>query len=97
MQIEEPFSILPLETICRTIEGNVRELQAMHAAGGPSWATIEAWMEGPAEPALVGADGQQQWGSNVVAMPGQQHGQAQPEPATPVGRPGGRRAVGVTA
>ena len=32
MTIEEPFSILPLEVISRTIEGNVLELQATHGA-----------------------------------------------------------------
>ncbi|PSC76825.1 UPF0187 chloroplastic [Micractinium conductrix] len=30
--VEEPFSILPLEKICDTIEGNVRELHATHSA-----------------------------------------------------------------
>lgn len=30
MSIEEPFSILPLETICRTIESNVRESVGAH-------------------------------------------------------------------
>jgi hypothetical protein len=30
--IEEPFSILPLEVISRTIETNVLELQATHGA-----------------------------------------------------------------
>ena len=32
MTIEEPFSILPLEVISRTIETNVLELQATHGA-----------------------------------------------------------------
>lgn len=30
MSIEEPFTILPLETIARTIEANLRELEATH-------------------------------------------------------------------
>ncbi|KAI7836516.1 hypothetical protein COHA_009617 [Chlorella ohadii] len=32
--IEEPFTILPLEVICNTIEGNVWELHRMHSANG---------------------------------------------------------------
>lgn len=42
MSIEEPFTILPLEVISRTIEGNVKELQARGEArprfrlGGPT-------------------------------------------------------------
>jgi hypothetical protein len=30
VSIEEPFSILPLETLCRTIEGNIRDSLAAH-------------------------------------------------------------------
>lgn len=36
VQIEEPYSILPLEQLCDTLERNVWELHAMHAAGGSS-------------------------------------------------------------
>lgn len=32
MAIEEPFSILPLEAICRTIQGNVEEVHAVGPA-----------------------------------------------------------------
>ena len=32
VSVEEPFTILPLEVISRTIEGNVKELLAMHSA-----------------------------------------------------------------
>jgi predicted membrane chloride channel (bestrophin family) len=34
VQIEEPFSILPLEAICDTIQDNVAELQEAHQGGG---------------------------------------------------------------
>ncbi|KAL4435491.1 hypothetical protein ABPG77_006253 [Micractinium sp. CCAP 211/92] len=34
VSIEEPFTILPLEVISRTIEGNVKELQKTHSAEG---------------------------------------------------------------
>ena len=47
MGIEEPFSILPLEAICRTVEGNVREMVATHN----SRLARRAQQAGPAAPA----------------------------------------------
>ena len=49
MSVEEPFTILPLEVISRTIEGNVKELLATHSAvakqGEPSSAAVPAeWL-----------------------------------------------------
>lgn len=38
MSIEEPFSILPLDAICDSIEANIRELRSTHSpqTGGGS-------------------------------------------------------------
>ena len=49
MSVEEPFTILPLEVISRTIEGNVKELLATHSAvakqGEPNSAAVPAeWL-----------------------------------------------------
>lgn len=38
VSIEEPFTILPLEVISRTIEGNVKELQKVHSSEGKALA-----------------------------------------------------------
>jgi predicted membrane chloride channel (bestrophin family) len=43
VSIEEPFSILPLEAICGTIEANVRELQQVgEEAQETDWAAPDA-------------------------------------------------------
>lgn len=61
--IEEPFSVLPLEVISRTIEGNVRELERAHGLEAAAMKEREAALAaardggGAAAPAAP-ADGQ---------------------------------------
>ncbi|KAI3424164.1 hypothetical protein D9Q98_009523 [Chlorella vulgaris] len=42
VSIEEPFSILPLESICDTIQGNVKELCSVHGTHNGSHSPLQA-------------------------------------------------------
>lgn len=45
--LPQPFSILPLEVISNTIEGNIRELQETHGAAASSISPIWDWVTPP--------------------------------------------------
>ncbi|PSC69999.1 low-CO2 inducible [Micractinium conductrix] len=55
VSIEEPFTILPLEVISRTIEGNVKELQKMHSSEGKAVMGASAEGDNLSAQALVDA------------------------------------------
>ncbi|KAI7839791.1 hypothetical protein COHA_006590 [Chlorella ohadii] len=77
VQIEEPFSILPLEVISTTIEGNIRELQATHGAAAAVPSPINDFIR---PPQLQSPEGNS---SNVVGAPNLATAGA------PAGRPSG--------
>ncbi|PRW33245.1 UPF0187 chloroplastic [Chlorella sorokiniana] len=77
VQIEEPFSILPLEVISSTIEGNIRELQATHGAAAAVPSPIHDIIR---PPQLQSPEGNS---SNVVGAPSLATNGA------PAGRPSG--------